>query len=103
MTLFGVYLLISDFLAEILKVNKNQQKASLILQYSFCGKNLAHFTKLNSLNVLPQHSQKSYSLCGFFCKHFSGCCKKNIFTAPFLDVQELHSRSNWKANVCIFL
>ena len=37
--LFGVYLLISDFQAEYLKINKNEQKGSLILQYSFTQKN----------------------------------------------------------------
>ena len=29
--------------------------------------------------------------------------RKDICTAPFLDVQELHSQSNWKSNICIFL
>ena len=29
--------------------------------------------------------------------------RKNICTAPFLDAQELHSWSIFKANVCIFL
>ena len=33
--IFGVYLLISDFLARIRKANKDWQKRSLILQYSF--------------------------------------------------------------------
>ena len=28
---------------------------------------------------------------------------ENICTAPFLEPQELHSRSTWKSNVCIFL
>ena len=28
---------------------------------------------------------------------------KNICTAPFLEPQELHSRSTWKSNICIFL
>ena len=26
---------------------------------------------------------------------------KKFITAPFLDAQELHSQSTWKANVCI--
>ena len=33
--IFGVYLLISDILAEILKTNKTSKKKLLILQYSF--------------------------------------------------------------------
>ena len=36
--IFEVYLLISDFLVESLKASKNQQKSSLILQYSFAQK-----------------------------------------------------------------
>ena len=35
---FGVYLLISYFFAESFKANKNWQKISLILQYSFAKK-----------------------------------------------------------------
>ena len=64
------------------------------------SKNLAHFTSLNSLNITKniflEHIQK----------HVSGWChkkRKNISTAPFLDIQVLHSRSIWKSNVCIFL
>ena len=29
--------------------------------------------------------------------------KKNTSTAQFLDAQELHYRTTWKANVCIFM
>ena len=36
--IFGFYLLISDFLLENLKSNKNWQKRSLNLQYSFAQK-----------------------------------------------------------------
>ena len=36
----GVYILISDFLAESFKAKKNKQKISLILQYSFAQKAL---------------------------------------------------------------
>ena len=61
--IFGVYFLISDFLAESLNAKKNWQKNSLILRYSFIQKSsFTYFTKLNSLiilkNILPQHSQK---------------------------------------------
>ena len=59
------------------------------------AKNLTHFTNINPLNItkylLPQHRQKYVS-----------CWCQNIFTAPFLETQELHSPSTWKVNVCIF-
>ena len=29
--------------------------------------------------------------------------RKNICSAPFLNAQELHSWSMWKANVCVLL
>ena len=64
----------------------------------FCSKNLTHFTNSNSLdienNMLPQHNQKPFWLYKF---------SANMFTAPFLDAQELHSWSTLKANACIFL
>ena len=44
--MFGVYLLISEFLVEKLKANKNYQKGPLILQHSFPKKNLTQFTHL---------------------------------------------------------
>ena len=47
----------------------------------FCFKNLVHFKNLNSLsiakNVIPQHSQKPYSLYKFSGKHVSGWFQKN--------------------------
>ena len=55
------FFLISDFLAENLKANKNLQKRSHVLQYSFAQK-LHYYTNINSLdienNMLPQHNQK---------------------------------------------
>ena len=68
-----VHLLISNFLVEGLKANKNWQKISLILQYNFVKKNLTHFTNLSSLNIikstLQQHSQKPYSYYKLSSKH----------------------------------
>ena len=49
--IFGDYLLISNFPVESLKANKNQQKRSLILQYSFTQKLCSFFE--------PQLSQYS--------------------------------------------
>ena len=64
----------------------------------FCSKNLIHFTNINSLNIennmFLQHNQKPFWLYKFLA---------NMFTAPFLDTQELHSWSTLKANACIFL
>ena len=91
------FFLISDFLAENLKANKNLQKRSHVLQYSFAQK-LHYYTNINSLdienNMPPQHNQEPFWLYKF---------SANMFTAPFLDAQELHSWGTLKANVCIFL
>ena len=86
---------------------KSQQKlAKNTTQFELCSKNLTHFTNLNSLNIEKnmhqQQSQKPFSLFKFSSKQPVGV-RKNICTGPFLDVQELHSRSTLKANVCIFL
>ena len=65
--MFGAYLLISDFLVESLKAKKLAQNVThFTLQ--FYSKNLTHFTQLTKYceNVLPQHSQKPYSLCRFY-------------------------------------
>ena len=84
----GVYLIISDFLAESLKASKKWQKRSLILQYIV-------------KRILLQHSQKTYLLYKLSSKHVSGWFhRKNICITPFLDAQEPHSRSTWKANIC---
>ena len=72
----------------------------------FCQKSLIHFANLNLLNFLKiyslLHNQRPYKLYKLSSKYVSGWFqKKNIYTAPFPDAQELHSRSTWKANVCI--
>ena len=73
----------------------------------FCWKNLTHFTKLNSLdienNILPQNSQQPLWLYKFPANMFLFGVRKNIYTAPFSDAQELHSENTLKANVCVFL
>ena len=50
-----------------------------------------------------QHSQKPTHFTNFPANMFLVDVRKNICTVPFLDAQELHSRSTWKANVCTFL
>ena len=70
----------------------------------FRSKNLTHFTNLNSFeienNMLPKHSQKTFSVYKFSSKHVSVWCKK----------KHLHCTISWrprttflKANICIFL
>ena len=53
---FGVYLLISDFLVESLKANKNKEKRSLILQYSFAQNSHSFYEP-----QLTQHYKKYIS------------------------------------------
>ena len=82
---------ISDFLEKSLKVNKKLEENITYLIIQARSKNVSHFTHLNSLDIekyiLPQHRQKPFSLYKFFSKHLIGV-RKNIDTAPFLDVQE---------------
>ena len=82
--IFGVYLLISDFLSE-----HNLAKKVTHFTMQFRSKNLTHFTNLYLLNIikkiLPQHSQKHVS--GWYQEQ-KLCC---------IDAQNLHSRSTWKA------
>ena len=53
--------------------------------------------------MLSQGSQKSFWLYKFSNNYVSIWCQKKIYTAPFLDSQELHSWNTLKANVFIFL
>ena len=74
--LFGVYLLISYFQAEYLKINKNEQKGSLILQYSFTQK-----TRSLYKTQLAQH-----------CKKYTPVTQpKNLLILQIL----LHTCSGW--------
>ena len=76
--LFGVYLLISNFLLE----SQNQQKlATKIIGFTiqFHSRKITHFTNLNSLsiikNILFEHSQKPHSLNNFSSKPGSCWCQ----------------------------
>ena len=87
------------------KNSQSQQKLAKKMTHltiHFRSKNLAHFTNLKSLdieiNMLPQHSQKPFWLYIFLFD-----LRKNICSTSFLDVQEPHSWSPLKANVCMFL
>ena len=75
------------------KNSQSQQKLAKKMTHlttDFRSKNLAHFTNLKSLdievNMLPQHSQKPFSLYIFLFD-----LRKNICSTSFLDVQEPHS------------
>ena len=92
--IFGVYLLISYFLTESLKGIKNYQQRSLILQYSFAQKKTSFILQTSTYStlkkyILPQHSQKPYSLYKFSSKTVTGLCQKKNCAAPFLDTQLL--------------
>ena len=81
--------LISDFLPESLKANKKVAKK--ITNFTTVSlKKLTHFTNLNSLDVesdmLPQHSQKPFSLYKFSSKHVSVWCQKKY----------LHCTISWR-------
>ena len=85
---------------------KTQAKKIPHFTMQFFSKNLTNFTNLNSLNIeinmLRQYSQKPFWIYKFSSTHASGV-RKNIYIAPFLDAQGLHSWSTLIANVCIFL
>ena len=87
------------------QIQEKLAKKIIYCTINFRSENLTHFTNLNSLdiekNMLPQQSQKFFSLYKFSSKHLPGV-RKIIRTAPFLDAQELNSRSTLKANVCKF-
>ena len=95
--IFGVYLLISDLLVESLKTNENLLKyqpfyniVSLKKSHSFYEPQLTRYYKEYTLATQPKT-----------CSWWSS--EKNICIVPFLDAQELHFWSIWKANIYIFL
>ena len=95
------FFLISDFLAERRKANKNKRKRSLILQYIFARKTSLILRTSNHLTLKIICS--CFWLYRFFSNIFLFGVRKNICTAQFLGAQELHSWSTLNANFCIFL
>ena len=77
--IWSFFVLISDFLAKVSKLTKLAKKITHFT-IQFRSTTLTHFTNLKSLNIvkniLPQHSQKPYSLYKFSSKHVSGCYQK---------------------------
>ena len=101
------FFVISYFLAESLKANKNQQKRPHTLQYSFSKKTsliLQTSTHLTLKIICSLNKTKNLSdFTNFPANIFLIGVRKNICTAPFLDAEEPHSWSTLKANVCISL
>ena len=92
---------------KVSKPTKNQQKRSLISQYSFAQKTsliLRTSTHLTLKIICSRNTVKNLSdFTNFPANMFLFGVRKNIWAAPFLDAKELHSCSTLKANVCIFL
>ena len=89
---------------------QSPQKLAKMFTYftiQFHSKNLTHFTNLNSLdiesNILPQHSQKTFWLYKYSSKHISVWCQKKHLHCTISWLQETHSWSTLKENVCVFL
>ena len=101
------FFLISDFLTESLKANKNYWKRSLTLQYSFAQKAsliLRISIHLTLRKICSRNTTKTLSdFTNIPENMFLFGVRNNICTAPFLDAQEPHSWSTLKANVCTFL
>ena len=93
------FFLTSDFLAESRKANKNWRKRSLILQYSLDQKTsiILRATTLLALKIICScnTAKNPFSIYIFFSVHISVlcqkiCARKNIYTAPFNDAQDLN-------------
>ena len=102
------FFLISDFLAESLKANKNQRKISLILQYSFSQKtSFIWWTSTSSsmaMKIICSHNIAETTFqqtcfCLVSGKKIAEIVKYHILTRKNCD----NSWNTLKANVCIFL
>ena len=84
------------------KSQSQQKLAKKITHFTikFRSKNLTYFTNVtvtqNCKNYTPTTQPKIHSLYKFSSNMFLVGVRKNICTAPFLDAQELHSRSTGK-------
>ena len=101
------FIFIPEFIAEILKPNKNQRERSPILQYIFAQKIslILRISTLLKLKIIcSQNTAKKLSqFTNFPADMFLFGVRKNICTASFPDAQELLSWNTVKSNVCIFL
>ena len=97
--MFGVCLSVSDFLAVSLETNKNQQKKMTHFTIQFRSEIsliLRTLTHSALRKVYSHNTAKNFT--NFRANMFLFSVRKYIFTAQFLDAQELHSRSTWKVN-----
>ena len=84
------------------KSQSQQKLAKKVTHFTiqFHSKNLIYFTNYTLLNIvkimLRQCSKNLTHFTNFPANMFLVGVRKNICTAPFLDAQELHSRSTWK-------
>ena len=104
----AIFFLISDFLAERLKTNKNYRKRSLTLQYNFTQKTSLILWTSMTLKIICSHNiaKNPFHFTNFPANMFLFGVGKNIFrngAVPFLDTQQLYSWSTLKANACVFL
>ena len=95
-----------QIMIQSLKVNKNLAKKIAHLRIQLHSKNLSHFANLDSLNIvkniLPQHSQKPYSLSKFYSDNVSGWCQKKHCTISRRTRTAF--QKNLESNyVCIFM
>ena len=99
--------LISDFLRESLKANKNQRKKSLILQYSFSQKTSLISRISTNLTLTTNCSRNTaktlLDFTNFPASMFLFGIRNNICTGSLPDAQKPHSWNTLKLNVCIFL
>ena len=102
--IFGADILISDFLVESLKANKNyQKKRPLILQCSFSQK--LHFANLKSLTIIKSiirhHSQKH--VCDYCQKNYLHCpisAHPKVAFSKHLEIKFLYTPVNLLEYIC---
>ena len=91
------------------KSQSQQKLAKRITHFTmqFPSENPTYFTNFDTVNImknlLPQHSQKSFSLYKFSTKHVSGWYQKIFLRYIISRRPKTSSRSPWKLNICIFL
>ena len=87
------------FYQKILKCTKTSEK-----DHSFYDTSLILWTSTHLIfKMICSTAKNLCNFTNFLAIMLKFGVRKNIYTAPFLDVQELHSWSTSKANVCIFL
>ena len=81
---------------------KSQTQQKLVIKIThfaiqFCLRNLSHFTHSTLQKVYCHNTAKNLThFTNFRSKMFLVSLRKHSYTAPFQDVEELRSQSNWK-------